>query len=220
MASEARAAFDASAADIQRLIDIHGEVGGTGAGRRHRLEVLNKSAIVLLTAFWEAYCEDIAAEGLAHLVSHGSYADLPVELRKQVAKELKADNHELAVWKLAGGGWKTFLKKRQSAWKEARDRKLNTPKTVQINQLFRETIGLPDMSSAWRWQGMSKAAAERKLDELVSLRGSIAHRGAAAEKVRKADVTDYYEFVRTLVRKTGGAVNGHVRDATGEPLWS
>ena len=38
-------------------------------GRRYHLEVLNKSAIVLVTSFWEAYCEDIAAEGLAHIVN-------------------------------------------------------------------------------------------------------------------------------------------------------
>lgn len=39
---------------------------GTARGRRFDLEVLNKSAIVLITSYWEAYCEDIAAEALDH----------------------------------------------------------------------------------------------------------------------------------------------------------
>jgi hypothetical protein len=70
MASKARSAFDQNAADIQRLLDLHQRVGGDSRGRRYGLEVLNKSAIVLITAFWEAYCEDLAAEGLEHIVKH------------------------------------------------------------------------------------------------------------------------------------------------------
>ena len=62
MPSEARKAFDANVADVDRLLALHSTAGGAGQGRRYGLEVLNKSAIVLVTAYWEAYCEDIAAE--------------------------------------------------------------------------------------------------------------------------------------------------------------
>jgi len=67
MASQARIRFDKNCEDVERLLEVHRDLGGSGRGRRRRLEVLNKSAIVLLYAFWEAYCEDIAAEGLNHL---------------------------------------------------------------------------------------------------------------------------------------------------------
>ena len=68
MASKARKAYDANANDIERLLELHMQIGGGAPGRRYGLEVLNKSAVVLVTAFWEAYCEDIAAEGLEHIV--------------------------------------------------------------------------------------------------------------------------------------------------------
>jgi RiboL-PSP-HEPN len=102
MATKARAAFDDNAKDIERLLELHQSEGGSTPGRRYGLGVLNKSAIVLITAFWEAYCEDIAAEGLNHLVKHAKTAEtLPNELKKIVAKALKSEQHELAIWKLS-----------------------------------------------------------------------------------------------------------------------
>src|SRR5438309_5226988 len=113
MPSGARKSFDRNLGDIKRLVALHSMVGGTGAGRRYGLEVLNKSAIVLITAYWEAYCEDIAAEALAHIVAHARSSDvLPNELKKQLAKELKQAPHELELWKIADRGWKKYLSDR------------------------------------------------------------------------------------------------------------
>ena len=83
MASAAHAAFDSNAEDVERLLEIHADIGGDAQGRRFGLEVLNKSAVVLITAIWEAYCEDVASEALEHLVAHAPSATaLPVELRR------------------------------------------------------------------------------------------------------------------------------------------
>ena len=92
MPSRAFSDFRENARDVQRLLDLHKDTGGIAQGRRYGLEVLNKSAIVLLTSFWEAYCEDIAAEALAHIVTHAASADkLPIELRKLVANSCKTN---------------------------------------------------------------------------------------------------------------------------------
>ena len=50
MASQARQAFDRNVMDVERLLEIHADVGGDVQGRRFGLEVLNKSAVVLITA--------------------------------------------------------------------------------------------------------------------------------------------------------------------------
>ena len=53
------------------------QVAFVSSGRRN-LEVLNKSAIVLLCAIWEAYCEDLADEALRHLLAYSrDYSALP-----------------------------------------------------------------------------------------------------------------------------------------------
>ena len=77
MAAKARHAFDQSAKDIERLLEIHQALGGDAKGRRHRLEVLNKSAVVLITAIWEAYCENLAAEALRNIIKCAVSAGIP-----------------------------------------------------------------------------------------------------------------------------------------------
>ncbi len=220
MPSQARQAFDRSAQDVERLLQIHADVGGDAQGRRFGLEVLNKSAIVLITAVWEAYCEDIAAEALEHLVSNvPSGSQLPKELKKRIIVDIKADHNELAMWDLADSGWKARAQARLASLTAERNRRLNTPKSDQIDELFAAAIGLPKVSESWPWKKMSVAKAKEKLDNYVTLRGAIAHRGAAAAGVKKAQVTDYFRHVKRLVGKTGGRVNAHVKSATGKPLW-
>jgi hypothetical protein len=220
MGSVARKKFDENCGDVRRLLEIHGDIAGDAPGRKYGVEVLNKSAVVLITAFWEGYCEDIAAEGLAHLVAECQDASsLPKELKKRVAAELSGNKDELAIWTLAGDGWRTALTDRLERLREERNRRLNTPKATQIDELFLSTVGIPSISKSWYWKGMSTDQAREKLDRYVTLRGSIAHRGAGAGSVRKTEVTDYFAHVRTLVSKTGGKVNGHVKVATGVKLF-
>lgn len=221
MPSGARKAFDANAKDIERLLQLHAQVGGTGQGRRYGLEVLNKSAIVLITAFWEAYCEDIAAEALAHVVKNAKSSDvLPNELKKQLAKELKGALHDLEVWKIADDGWKKYLNDRLENLKEKRNW-LNTPKAAQIDQLFLHAIGIEKVSASWKWpKKMTVNRATKKLDKYVSLRGAIAHRGQGSTSVKKFQVQDFFGFIKRLAAKTGGAVNSHVQAITGKPLWN
>jgi hypothetical protein len=220
MPSKARAAFDKNALDVERLLEIHSDVGGDAKGRRFGLEVLNKSAIVLLTAIWEAYCEDVAAEALEHLVAHvASGSALPKELKKRIVVDIRADHNELAMWDLADGGWKLRARARLASVTTERNRRLNTPKSEQIDELFASAVGLAGVSDAWHWKKMSATRARDKLNKYVTLRGAIAHRGAAAAAVKKAQVQDYFKHVKRLVAKTGGRVNSHVRDATGKALW-
>jgi hypothetical protein len=220
MPSKARQAFDRNAEDIDRLLEIHQDLGGDARGRRFKLEVLNKSAVVPITAIWEAYCEDLAAEALEHMVTHLKDASaLPKVLKKRIAKELKADANEIAVWQLADAGWKAKIKARLVALAEERNRKLNTPKSESIDQLFSDAIGLPVVSDAWRWKKMTSDTAKKKLDDYVTLRGAIAHRGKGSATCKKAEVEDYFDHLKRLVGKTGGRVNTFVRSVTGSPLW-
>jgi hypothetical protein len=221
MPSKAWESFYQNARDIERLLELHQEKGGPSPGRRRGLEVLNKSAIVLITSFWEAYCEDIATEGLEHIVQHGGSADsLPKGIKQIIAKELKADPNDLSIWSLSGEGWKQILKTRLENLRDQRNKRLNTPRTQNIDDLFLQALGLSSISSSWKWaKKMTIDRARKKLDKYVTLRGEIAHRGIAANAVTKAQVEDYFYFIKRLVSKTGGAVNSHVKKITGEPLW-
>ncbi|MEM7810101.1 MAG: HEPN domain-containing protein [Planctomycetota bacterium] len=220
MPSNARIAFDANTADVRRLLDLHRDIAKDTPGRKYGVEVLNKSAVVLVCSFWEAYCEDIAAGGLGHLADYATKAEsLPLEIQKRLAKDLKADEHELAVWKLAGEGWRECLKIRLGRLKAERDRRLNTPKTDQINQLFLDAVGIEKISSSWRFPGRSTSKSAEKLDAYVTLRSEIAHRGSTTDSAQKDAASNFFKLVQDLAAKTGGEVNKVVKKAAGKPLW-
>jgi hypothetical protein len=220
MPSKARKAFDANLEDVHRLLKIHADVGGDAKGRRYGLEVLNKSAMVLITAFWEAYCEDLAAEALQHLVTHTpSGAMLPSELKRKISAEIKGAAHDLKMWDLADNGWRAFANARLGTLMEERNRRLNTPKTAQIEDLFMTAIGLQKVSDAWRWRRTSSSQASKRLDRYIEMRGAIAHRGSHSGGVKKAHVTAFLSLVSRLAAKTGGSVNAHVKIATAKTLW-
>ncbi|BCO36449.1 MAE_28990/MAE_18760 family HEPN-like nuclease [Mycobacterium heckeshornense] len=220
MTSQAQKAFGENCGEIDRLLEIHGDITPEGRGRKWKVEALHKSAFVLLTAFWEAFCEDLAAEALNHLVKHSTTANgLPSELKKLVAQELKDDLHDLAVWRLADDGWRAVLSSRLTKLQAERNRRLNTPKTSQINDLFKSAVGVENVAKAWYWPGMRASAAAKKLDAFVTLRGEIAHRGSAATSVTKQQVTDYYNHVKRLTTRTEARVAQVITTSTGAPPW-
>jgi hypothetical protein len=66
---------------------------------------------------------------------------------------------------------------------------------------------------------MSKDRASAKLDEPVMLRGPIAHRGAAANTVKKRHVKGYFEHLNRLVELTDARVAEVAWKATSVEPW-
>lgn len=220
MPSQARAAFEENRLDVERLLEIHTELSGDAPGRKYGVAVLNKAGIVLTCAVWEAFCEDLAAEALNHLVEHAQSPDeLPQELRKQIARELAEKKHELAIWDLAGDGWRKHLLARLSELAEERNRKLNTPKRSNIEHLFSTAVGIGNVPGAWAWKAMNSHSAGEKLDTYVTLRGSLAHRAQAAESVKKTQVKDFLNHAERLVEKTDEYVSAQIEASCGQALF-
>jgi hypothetical protein len=213
-------AFDENVKDIDKLLELHAAEGGDQPGRRYGLEVLNKSAIVLITSFWESYCEDLAEEALEVIVQHAPDADaLPNEIKKVIAKGLKEDKNELAVWGISDDKWRNVLRNNFVALKTERNKTFATPKSFHVNALFESAVGLSNLSSNWKWPKMTAQEAAKKLNEFVSKRGDIAHRGSSTSTVKKSEVVAYLKHVKTLAEKTGVAVKKHVKLITGQDLW-
>jgi hypothetical protein len=142
-----------------------------------------------------------------------------VTLRKLVARELKDDLNNLAIWQLADDGWRTVLTARLERLQEEHNRALNTPKTNQITALFTDAVGIDDVADQWYWQKMESARAKEKLDEFITLRGDIAHRGSAASSVHKSAVRNYYGHVKHLVDCTERHVGAVIGSVSGQPPW-
>jgi len=66
---------------------------------------------------------------------------------------------------------------------------------------------------------MPVARARKKLDKYIELRGAIAHRAQSETSCTRDAVSDFFGFIKSLVAKTGGRVNNHVKGITGKSLW-
>lgn len=218
--SKCRDSFNANKSDIDRLWEIHTAVAGGGAGRKHQVEVLNRAAIVFITACWEAYVEDAATEAFDFLLAEAVNAtQVPAKVRTLASKELKEASDTKRVWELADAGWRVVLARHRQSVIDKWVASLNTPKSRQVDELFEELIGLTSLHSKWSWQGMSADDAKKKLDEYITMRGQIAHRVKHDEEVYKAWGTDYLAHVERLVEKTDSAVAEHLNGLVGKRPW-
>lgn len=219
--SNAEFSFDVEATpQIDRLLGIHEEIGGSGPGRRYNLEVLNKAAIVLISAFWEAFIEDLAAEVLEHFAKETKDVNsLPLELRKSIAKDVASAKHELSPWELAGDGWREALRSRAKKIKDGNDRTLSTPTSRNVEDFFRTQAGVSDLTSCWHWAGAPVARNIERLDEFVRLRNAIAHRGGPTDVgVLKKDARDGLNLIRRIAELSLKYVNKKVEQSVGVKL--
>jgi hypothetical protein len=181
------------------------------------LEVLYKSCIVLLVACWEAYVEDLASAALEYLMAEcKDHTALPPYVLDRIASTHSGQK----VWELAGDGWKKVLRDNLKSVLAKTTGALNTPKTAQVDELFLKTLGVPKLSSGWNWTGITPDQAARALDDLVMLRGSIAHRVVASRNVERDDVKNARDLVYHLAVCSHNATGEHLKTIVGQVPWN
>lgn len=201
------------------LITLHEELN-KGKKTHHEHEVLTKSCIVLLVACWEAFVEDCAESAVEFLVKEiSSPTKLPKELLKHISSELKADKNDLKVWDLCGDGWRQIVRIHYKAMLSKHLGPFNTPRAGNIDNLYKAVLGLENLSSCWHWKRMSPKMAKEKLSEIITLRGSIAHRVEASRKVTRAYTNRAGINLIFLSIKTSNHVRKYIYGATGKFPW-
>jgi hypothetical protein len=185
-----------------------------------KLPVLNKAMVVLITAMWEAYCEDLTTEALHLMVVNCSRPDqLPLYLRKVIAREVRNEKHELAPWLLAGEGWRELLVRRLALLQQDRDRNLNSPTSKQVDSFFLEALGIREISQGWSWEGMEAVEAASQLDEFINLRHQIAHRARLSKDTPKKTPKSFISLGRNLVACTESSVEQLLVGPIGQSPW-
>lgn len=202
--------------EVHQLLEIHHALTGSAPGRRNNVEVLNKSAIVLVVACWEAYVEDLVKSGLSFMVANAKdYSVFPESILERVASK----NSGRKAWNLAGDGWKNALNDNLIEVLAKTIGTLNTPKTAQVDDLFKKSLGIEELSSCWKWGGRSSSQVSNALDKLVTLRGSIAHRVQHSQGVRKKNVTDAIGLISRMAAKSHNEVRRFIKNRTGRYPW-
>lgn len=229
MASLARKAFDENSKDIQRLLNVWAEFEGLAKEAPREGDeteipatriVFLKSIIILLVSYWEAYLEDIAGEALKHIIQNVEDSNkLPKELKKVITKELEREPDELAAWKLCGDNWRKLCLERFDVLTEKRNWNFNSPKSYLTNEFIQTAIGLENITRRWTTDTLDSDGCSKRLDDLIELRGAIAHRGQVTRTLTMKSVTADIEFIKKLVASTGGSINAFVKRTTKIPLW-
>ena len=88
--------------------------------------------------------------------------------------------------------------------------KLVTPKSKNIRDLSKRYLGI-DITDSWHWGRTSADQARRKLNELIELRGELAHRIGdyfeSGTSVRRDRLVKAIDFVERLAESTETAIN-------------
>lgn len=208
--SQARVSFHNNSSDVRSLWTLHQAAKTSRAVKRH-LGPANKGTYLLVAALWESYCEDVLAETLDELI--GATADphsLPVAIRRAVAKDVRADPHELSPWVLAGTGWREVVKNR--ARRLCRETVFNSPKAGNVDELFRRTLGIQSITTSWT--SVRATDPRSALDEHLVRRGELAHR-AARTTIAKRQVSDFYQLTSGLAESMDSTLGNFLLDAVG-----
>ncbi|HEX7957923.1 MAG TPA: HEPN domain-containing protein [Pyrinomonadaceae bacterium] len=188
---------------------------------RRNLEVLNKSGIVLLIACWESFVEGLASEAFNFLLTNAiDHKVFSTKVLTHASKTFWDSKDERGVWSLADDGWKTLLASHKDNTLKEYLGNFNTPRPRQVDTLFETLIGLKNFSSHWHWKGMNSDRAKKKLDELVSLRGSIAHRVAASKVVTERGFHSHAVFITRLGLVASNTVRSFVQTRVGKYPWN
>lgn len=188
--------------DVNRIVESHTELNHDGGGKRG-LGHITRSGVFMLCAAWELYVEELAVEIAGYLVDRATSPDqLPLPVQKELAGLVRGHKHELKPLELAGAGWKLVYKAHVQDVMSG----LNTPKVDPIEKAYKKLLGWEKPSESWSRGG-------KFINDFVTARGDIAHRGSDASYVRIGDLRDFISGVKgTAVEHDNAAcdfLSGH-----------
>ena len=202
MPSQSYSIFQNLLVDVDKIIKTYNILKDNGknlGGLGH----LSRSGILMLCAAWETYNEELLLETIDVICNHVDNASLlPVKVKKTISTKIRADRNEIMPIELTGFGWKNYWK--IEAEKEVQA--LNTPKSDKLKILFHRYTGIDDITSFW------ENYSDYEIDNFVSLRGGIAHKGRNAKNVRIDSLKNYYEIIKLTVIDTDSYLAEHIKN--------
>jgi len=205
---------------VEDLTSIHRQIAGNTPGRKTRVEVLNKSAVVMLTACWESYVEDLVRNAFSHMLKNApDHKIFPNSVLTKASFGIKNDNDARKVWDLAGDGWKKVLFDYSKTTLEKEIDHFHVPRPENIDALYSKLLGISNVTKEWKWKKMSNENAIITLNDFIDLRGEIAHNVRTNNSVWKKNVDDYLSFIKKASVILHNRVNSHIEKLLGKKAW-
>jgi len=184
--------------DIEKLRSVFEQLN---EGRRGGKELISirKSMVVLMLSYWECYIEDEILETYTALYGKIRKAEnLPDGVRHGLLSHLKNKHGTGWEWHLCGPSWKkhaeSFVKKKCDD--------LNTPSAENIDKLVSQFCGKRNFTDDWYWSGISAKQTKEKLEQLIVIRGAIAHGRAPSAGYNINNIDSYKKHLSQLADKS------------------
>jgi hypothetical protein len=200
MPSNAYVEYKKNLSDVHRLILLHNKENGLGAGKRG-LGHLTRSGLLLLCAAWERYIETVLEEGVAFLGGRlQGHTALPKNVRKKVEDYVNSNNTPWSHADLATHSWTKIY----SEAVKKKVAKLNTPKHGKLKPLFENYLGISDIGHGW-------SGGVKYIDDFVTLRGEVAHRGGQSRYIRFGLLERYEKGVTNYAVETDNFLSDRLK---------
>lgn len=183
MPSQHLADFKMKLLDFDEIISARDAICPAGAGKpaQRKGAAVIRGGVVLLSAAFEAYVEDVFDQAIDTL-----YSAQPESDRKALKKETSG--------------------------------KLNNASSWKVNLLY-ATIGLPWIMSdpTFHWQKFTNASVQKTLDDVITARNRIAHRGSFT--VRRDTAVKWRGFLEKLTERFDCRIRDYLLQRTGATPW-
>lgn len=210
MPSESFKEFEKNLTDVKRLVSLHNTLSrpnGTGGRGKRGLGHLTRAGIVLLCAAWERYVESVLEEGAGFLASKHTLDTLPASTKKLVQDFVNGGKSGFSAATLPANLKPVMVEAvryKTVGSPSANVFGLNTPKHKQLKPLFDSILCVTDIGNHW-------SKKTKPIDDFVSARGEVAHRGGQAKYVHFAVLTKAVVLVSDYVIETDNFLSDHLR---------
>lgn len=199
MPSQAYNEYHKNLIDVRKLISLHRQMSGTRQGKRG-LGHLTRGGLLLLCAAWERYIETMLCNGTDFLISRlADFKSLPAVPRKTLTDHVNSNSTSWVSADLATSKWTQIY--REVTNLEVKN--LNTPKYAQIKKRYEDLLNVSDIGAAW-------SISTTDIDQFVSLRGDIAHRGAQGPYIQFGELLRHESKISKCVIDTDNYLHQHL----------
>ena len=88
--------------------------------------------------------------------------------------------------------------------------RFHTPSQANVEQLIRNSLGLPDIHLFWRWQNQTPVQVVQRLTQSLEYRHEIAHGVNPRPTVHHQYATELPDFILRIAECTDSAVRNHL----------
>jgi len=192
--------YEQNLTDVHRLVLLHRRERGTGRGRRG-LGHLTRGGLLLLCAAWERYTETVIVEGATFLTRRLTmFNQLPGSVATRVRNHTNSNGNTWHAAQLTTPDWKRIYLDAL----DVRVRALNTPKHANLKAMFLDFLNVPDIGTCW-------GGGTQVVDDFVSLRGEVAHRGGQSRYIRFGQLEAYEASMTGCVLETDNFLSDHLK---------